>query len=141
MGISSGDSSERRDVGISIAFTEKFSLNVYLRITAMKCNNPAGPAILRVVRPESAKVINKPGRPLARWVPTEVKNTPLVFFQFLLLWRNARVVFSPTLKMYFAESKVMTTVGSVSEDTELRTDALQDMGADEDDREKSRAEE
>jgi hypothetical protein len=73
-------------------------------------------------------------------VPTEVKNTPLVFFQFLLLWRNARVVFSPTLKMYLAESKVMTTVGSVSEDTELRTDAFQDMGADED-REENRAEE
>jgi hypothetical protein len=65
-------------------------------------------------------------------VPTEVKNTPLVFFQFLLLWRNARVVFSPTLKMYFAESKVMRTVGSVSEDTELRTDAFQDMGPNKD---------
>jgi hypothetical protein len=60
-------------------------------------------------------------------VPTEVKNTPLVFFQFLLLWRNVRVVFSPTLKIYLAESKVMRTVGSVSEDTELRTDAFQDM--------------
>lgn len=42
--------------------------------------------------------------------------------------------------MYLAESKVMTTVGSVSEDTELRTDAFQDMGADED-REENRAEE
>jgi hypothetical protein len=72
-------------------------------------------------------------------VPTEVKNTPLVFFQFPLLWRNARVVFSPTLKMYLAESKVITTVGSVSEDTVLRTEALQDMGAN--DRPKDRAEE
>jgi hypothetical protein len=108
----------------------------------MKCNSPAGPAILRLVRPESAKVINNPGRPLARWVPTEVKNTPLVFFQFLLLWRNARVVFSPTLKMYLAESKAITTVGSVSEDMELRTDAFQDMGTDSDeDREKNLAEE
>lgn len=36
----------------------------------------------------------------------------------------------------------MTTVGSVSEDTELRTDALQDMGTDNDeDREENRAEE
>lgn len=52
------------------------------------------------------------------------------------------MVFSPTLKMYFAESKVMTTVGSVSEDTELRTDAFQDMGTDSDeDREKNRTEE
>jgi hypothetical protein len=75
-------------------------------------------------------------------VPTEVKNTPLVFFQFLLLWRNARVVFSPTLKMYLAESKAITTVGSVSEDMELRTDAFQDMGTDSDeDREKNLAEE
>jgi len=64
-------------------------------------------------------------------VPTEVKNTPLVFFQFLLLWRKARVVFSPTLKTYLAESKVITTVGSVSEDTVLRTEAFQDMDADE----------
>lgn len=42
--------------------------------------------------------------------------------------------------MYFAESKAMTTVGSVSEDTELRTDAFQDMGTDED-RDKDCAEE
>lgn len=115
----------------------------------MKCNNPVGPATERLVSPESAKVINKPveetiifwqacilsglnspGRPLARCVPTEVKNTPLVFFQFLLLWRNARVVFSPTLKIYLAESKVITTVGSVSEEMVLRTEAFQDMGAD-----------
>jgi len=44
--------------------------------------------------------------------------------------------------MYLAESKAITTVGSVSEDMELRTDAFQDMGTDSDeDREKNLAEE
>ena len=33
---------------------------MYLRIAAMKCNSPAGPAIERLVSPESAKVISKP---------------------------------------------------------------------------------
>jgi len=35
-------------------------LNVYLRIAAIKCNNPAGPATERLLIPESAKVINRP---------------------------------------------------------------------------------
>jgi hypothetical protein len=87
--------------------------------------------------PESAKVINRPlkyvssityrsdnyspGRPLARCVPTDVKNIALVFLQFRLLCRKARFVFSPALKIYFAESKLRTIVGSVSEETVLRT--------------------
>ena len=36
-------------------------------------------------------------------------------------------MFSPTLNIYLAESNVITTVGSVSEDVVLRTDAFQSI--------------
>lgn len=39
------------------------------------------------------------------------------------------MVFSPALKMYLALSKVMMIVGSVSEETEVRTDADQCIGS------------
>ena len=48
------------------------------------------------------------------------------------------MVFSPTLKMYLAESNVITTVGSVSEDAVLRTDALQGIEKTTDERWKGR---
>lgn len=54
--------------------------------------------------------------PLILCVPTWVKNKALTLLQLDLLCIHARPVFSPALKMYFALSKVMTIVGSVSED-------------------------
>jgi hypothetical protein len=57
-----------------------------------------------------------PGIPLILWVPTWVKNKALTLLQLVLLCIQARPVFSPALKMYFAFSKVMMMVGSVSDD-------------------------
>jgi len=57
-----------------------------------------------------------PGIPLILCVPTWVKNKAFILFQCALLWIHARPVFSPALKMYFALSKVMMMVGSVSDD-------------------------
>lgn len=37
------------------------------------------------------------------------------------------MVFSPTLKRYLAESKAMTTEGSVSDESVLKTDVLQSI--------------
>ena len=68
---------------------------------------------------------NIPARPPTLSFPRSVKNIPLVLRQLRLLCRKDRPVFSPALKMYFAESKLTTTVGSVSEETVLRTVADQ----------------
>lgn len=48
------------------------------------------------------------------------------------------MVFSPTLNIYLAESNVITTVGSVSEDAVLRTDAFQSIEQQIDERWKGR---
>lgn len=45
-----------------------------------------------------------------------VKNIALTFFHPLLVCRCALVVPSPTLNTYFPDSKVMTTVGPVSDE-------------------------
>lgn len=57
-----------------------------------------------------------PGTPLDLCVPSRVKNKALTFLNPLLLSNTARVVFSPALKIYFAESKAITMDGSVSEE-------------------------
>lgn len=54
-------------------------------------------------------------------------NNAFVFFQPRLLSMKALPVHSPTLKMYFALSKLMTTVGSVSAVVVESTDADQIM--------------
>ena len=77
------------------------------------------------MRTRSLWTTNSPGSPLALWVPTWVKNKPRVLFQLRLLCKKARFVFSPALKIYFAESKARTIVGSVSDETVLRTEADQ----------------
>jgi hypothetical protein len=59
---------------------------------------------------------NIPGTPLDLCVLSCVKNKALTFLNPLLLCNIARVVFSPALKIYFAESKVITMDGSVSEE-------------------------
>jgi len=63
-----------------------------------------------------AHIDNTPGTPLDLCVPSLVKNKDLTFLQPLLFCIIARVVFSPALKIYLAESKVNTTDGSVSEE-------------------------
>ena len=68
---------------------------------------------------------NGPGKPPTRLVPGCVKNNAFVLFQLCLLWRNALLVFSPTLKIYFALSKVRMTVGSVSDEMGVKTEADQ----------------
>ena len=59
---------------------------------------------------------NIPGTPLDLCVLSCVKNKALTFLHPLLFCNIARVVFSPALKIYFAESKVITMDGSVSEE-------------------------
>ena len=58
-----------------------------------------------------------PGTPLDLCVPSRVKNNALTFLQPLLFCNIARVVFSPALKIYLADSNVITMDGSVSEDS------------------------
>jgi len=62
------------------------------------------------------KPANIPETPLDLCVPSCVKNKALTFLHPLLLCNIARVVFSPALKIYFEESKVITMDGSVSEE-------------------------
>lgn len=71
--------------------------------------------------------LGSPARPLALSVPIEVKNIPLERFQLRRLCKKARLVFSPALKMYFAESNVTTTVGSVSDEEADKTVADQSI--------------
>jgi hypothetical protein len=58
-----------------------------------------------------------PPTPLDLCVPSRVKNNALAFLQPLLLCSIVRVVFSPALKIYLAESNVITMDGSVSEES------------------------
>ena len=54
-------------------------------------------------------------------------NRALVFRQLPLLSKYDRTTFSPALNTYLPESKLMTTVGSVSEDAVHRTEEYQIM--------------
>ena len=60
---------------------------------------------------------NTPGTPLDLCVPSRVKNNAVTFLQPLPLCNIAREVFSPALKIYLAESNVITMDGSVSEES------------------------
>jgi hypothetical protein len=58
-----------------------------------------------------------PGTPPDLCIPSRVKNNALAFLQPFLFCNIARVVFSPALKIYLADSNVITMDGSVSEES------------------------
>ena len=66
-----------------------------------------------------------PGTPLDLCVPSCVRNNALTLLQPLLSCNIARVVFSPALKIYLAESNVITIDGSVSEESVVYTEVDQ----------------
>ena len=80
----------------------------------MNIKRPRPQIYLGTERRDNRKTV--PGIPLILCVPTWVKNRALTLLQLALLCIQARPVFSPALKMYFALSKVMMMVGSVSDD-------------------------